>query len=34
MLIEHKDKTGTGLSHFRLRFEQQKTEGEDQQATT
>lgn len=22
MLIEHKDKTGTGMSHFRLRFEQ------------
>ena len=31
LLIEHKDKTGTGLSHFRLTFDQvrPKAEGED-----
>ena len=34
ILIEHKDKTGTGLSHFRLRFEQLSTSGEGQVATT
>ncbi len=34
MLIEHKDKTGTGLSHFRLRFEQVKPGGEEQEQTT
>ena len=34
MLIENKDKTGTGLSHFRLRFEQLSTSGEEQEATT
>jgi type IV pilus assembly protein PilN len=28
LLIEHKDKTGTGLSHFRLQFEQRRPEGE------
>lgn len=34
MLIEHKDKTGTGMSHFRLRFEQLSTSSEKQEATT
>lgn len=34
MLIEHKDKTGTGLSHFRLRFEQLKASGATQGVTT
>jgi type IV pilus assembly protein PilN len=34
MLIEHKDETGTGLSHFRLRFEQLNSSGEEQAATT
>lgn len=34
MLIEHKDKTGTGLSQFRLRFEQLDTSGPAQEATT
>lgn len=34
MLIEHKDKTGTGHSHFRLRFEQVKPGGEKQEQTT
>jgi type IV pilus assembly protein PilN len=34
LLIEHKDKTGTGLSHFRLRFEQLKASGEEQEAAT
>lgn len=29
LLIEHKDKTGTGLSHFRLQFTQQLPGGED-----
>jgi type IV pilus assembly protein PilN len=29
MLIENKEKTGTGLSHFRLRFEQVATGGEE-----
>jgi type IV pilus assembly protein PilN len=29
LLIEHKDKTGTGLSHFRLQFTQQTPGGED-----
>lgn len=27
LLIEHKDKTGTGLSHFRLQFQQKKGGG-------
>lgn len=30
MLIEHKDKTGTGLSHFRLRFEQLSATGREE----
>jgi len=29
LLIEHKEKTGTGLSHFRLRFEQLDVGGEE-----
>lgn len=32
MLIEHKDKTGTGMSHFRLRFEQLSSNGEEPRA--
>lgn len=35
LLIENKDETGTGFSHFRLRFEQQRPQldaGEDQDA--
>lgn len=34
MLIENKEKTGTGLSHFRLRFEQRNVSGAAQGATT
>lgn len=34
MLIEHKDKTGTGLSHFRLRFEQLSMSGEKPDTAT
>jgi type IV pilus assembly protein PilN len=34
MLIEHKDKTGTGLSHFRLRFEQQKPNANEPATST
>ncbi|MCF1182409.1 PilN domain-containing protein [Marichromatium gracile] len=30
MLIENKDKTGTGLSHFRLSFDQVRPGGEDE----
>jgi len=29
MLIENKDQTGTGMSHFRLRFEQLSQEGDE-----
>jgi type IV pilus assembly protein PilN len=31
LLIEHKEETGTGLSHFRLRFEQLKIGGGEQE---
>ena len=34
MLIEHKDKTGTGMSHFRLRFEQLSSTGKEPGTTT
>lgn len=34
LLIEHKDQTGTGLSHFRLRFEQLTESGAAQEAAT
>lgn len=34
MLIENKDKTGTGMSHFRLRFEQLSSHGEGTDAAT
>jgi type IV pilus assembly protein PilN len=34
MLIEQKEKTGTGLSHFRMRFEQLDTSGVAQRATS
>lgn len=32
LLIEHKDKTGTGLSHFRLQFDQKRPEDEESEA--
>lgn len=33
LLIEHADKTGTGLSRFRLRFEQLAATGEGAKTT-
>jgi type IV pilus assembly protein PilN len=32
LVIENKDQTGTGLSHFRLGFKQQRVEDAKQQA--
>lgn len=34
LLIENKDQTGTGLSHFRLAFSQQRRKTDDAQATS
>jgi type IV pilus assembly protein PilN len=34
LLIENKDQTGTGLSHFRLSFKQQRDEDEETEAAT
>jgi type IV pilus assembly protein PilN len=34
LLIEHKDKSGTGLSHFKLQFEQRRPEAEGEEAAS